>query len=487
MRKIFSALSFLFLSLFFIQCQREVSFLDVPAFPGEVVKPDPITSAIQGNVLDENGAPAVGVTIEVGPKITITDSKGYFRINDASLDKKSALVTASKPGYFDAYRTFAATSGANQVVIKLIKKTLAGTIDATTGGEVTLSNGSKVALPANGVVNAATSAAYTGQVNVYAAYIDPSAADIAQTVPGSFMANDNDGKRRVLTSYGMMAVELEAASGEKLQIKSGSKAKLTTAIPANAQSSSPSTIALWNVDETTGIWKREGAATKNGNAYVGDVSHFSIWSTDTVQTSGQISATLKLSSGQPFVYGHVRVRQPSSGWNYVAYGYTDTLGQVNLWVPFNVPLVLETLDPCGLPMFSQNIGPFTQNTNLGDVILTNTAGTVARVKGKLVDCNNAPVTNGVAIVYLGNFVQFVNTNGAGEFETNFTRCANSPGNFEIVGIDETAQQQTTVPVTVPVTSPLTDAGSISACGASATEYINYTLDGASFNLTSPVD
>lgn len=239
MRKIFSALSLLFISLFFIQCQRELGFTDLPALQGEVVKPDPITAALQGNVFDENGNPAAGVTIEVGPQITITDNKGYFRINNASLDKKSALVTASKPGYFDAYRTFAATSGANQVVIKLIKKTLAGTIDAGTGGEVTLSNGSKVNLPANGVVNAATNAAYTGQVNVYAAYIDPSAADIAQTVPGSFLASDKDGKRAVLTSYGMMAVELESASGEKLQIKSGSKAKLTTAIASNAQTSSP--------------------------------------------------------------------------------------------------------------------------------------------------------------------------------------------------------------------------------------------------------
>ncbi|RYF43459.1 MAG: hypothetical protein EOO27_44290, partial [Comamonadaceae bacterium] len=58
------------------------------------------------------------------------------------------------------------------------------------GGDATLSNGSKVSLPANGIVDAATGAAYTGSVKVYAAYIDPSSQDIAQVIPGSLTAND---------------------------------------------------------------------------------------------------------------------------------------------------------------------------------------------------------------------------------------------------------------------------------------------------------
>jgi hypothetical protein len=148
--------------------------------------PDPISARLQGNVYDENGQPAQGVTIKAGSQTTTTDAKGNFRFDNASLDKKSALVTAEMTGYFKAYRTFAATSATNYVAIKLIKKTLAGTIDAAAGGSVTLSNGAKVALPANGVVKASNSAAYTGTINVYAAYIDPTASDINQTVPGSF-------------------------------------------------------------------------------------------------------------------------------------------------------------------------------------------------------------------------------------------------------------------------------------------------------------
>src|SRR5215203_768538 len=173
MRRIYSALSLLLLSVLFFQCQREVSHIGGPDTPIiEIPTPDPITAAIQGNVFDETGSPAVAVTVQVGSKTATTDAKGHFRINNASLDKKAALVTADKAGYFKAYRTFSATSGANNVEIKLVKKVIAGTINAAAGGEVTLTNGSKVALPANGVMKAGTSAAYSGTINVYAAYID---------------------------------------------------------------------------------------------------------------------------------------------------------------------------------------------------------------------------------------------------------------------------------------------------------------------------
>ena len=47
------------------------------------------------------------------------------------------------------------------------------------GGAVTLSNGAKIVLPANGVVKAA-GGAYSGTINVYAAYIDPTSSDIAR-------------------------------------------------------------------------------------------------------------------------------------------------------------------------------------------------------------------------------------------------------------------------------------------------------------------
>src|SRR5687768_9421366 len=122
MNKSIRIAALLFLSIFFFQCQKEVSYIGGSDIIPETTTPDPITSTVQGNILDENGQPASGVTVTVGTKTAVTNASGYFRIANASLDKKTALVTAEKAGYFKGLRSFSATSGTNQVVIKLLKK-----------------------------------------------------------------------------------------------------------------------------------------------------------------------------------------------------------------------------------------------------------------------------------------------------------------------------------------------------------------------------
>ncbi|RYY91987.1 MAG: hypothetical protein EOO11_21925, partial [Chitinophagaceae bacterium] len=158
--RIFSRLTLIALAALLLgSCQKQVDYAGAPDI--QPVLPEPVTGNLQGTVLDETGAPAAGVTIKVGTQTASTDARGYFRINGASLDKNQSVVTASKATYFKAYRTFAATSSTNQVVIKLVKRTIAGTVDGAAGGTASLSNGSKVTLPAGGVVDAATGAAYT--------------------------------------------------------------------------------------------------------------------------------------------------------------------------------------------------------------------------------------------------------------------------------------------------------------------------------------
>jgi hypothetical protein len=279
MKRLFYPVLLICISVLTFNCQKEVS-----SGGGNPVAPtsaaSPITASLQGTVFDETGQPASGVSIKVGSKSTTTNAKGYFRINNASLDKYASLVTAEKAGYFKALRTFNATSGTNLVMIKLIKRISAGNINAAAGGDVSLTNGAKISLPANAVVNAQTNAAYSGPVTVYAAYIDPTSIDIGKEVPGSFSAVDANNRSVVLTSYGMMAVELVSSSGEKLQIAAGKSSTLTTPIPASAVATAPATISLWYLDEQTGLWKEEGQATKNGSVYVGNVKHFTYWNCD---------------------------------------------------------------------------------------------------------------------------------------------------------------------------------------------------------------
>ncbi|RYY65897.1 MAG: hypothetical protein EOO12_05790 [Chitinophagaceae bacterium] len=474
MRTFFSRLTFIALAALALgSCQKQVDYAGTPDV--QPVLPNPVTAGLQGNVFDENGQPAVGATVKVGGETVTTDNQGYFRINAASLDKNQSVVTATKSGYFKAFRTFAATSGTNQVVIKLVKRNLAGTVSGASGGDAALSNGSKVTLPAGGVVDAATGAAYTGQVSVYATYIDPSATDIGQTVPGSFMANDRTGKRVLLNSYGMLAVELEGAAGQKLQIKSGSNATLSTAIPNAAQASAPATIPMWYVDETTGVWKEEGSATKVGNTYVGNVPHFSFWNCDVPMDAITLTLTVKGPNGQPLPNTAVRLTRPQgAGWFSSTYGWTDSLGQVSGLVPANEQLVLQLLDPCWAPVYTQNVGPFTSNTSL-PALTANFSGTAySTVSGTLVNCSNSPVTSGYAILVLNNMVHYASVNSSGQFSVNMLSCSGG-GSIQVLGIDNSTNTQSSVS-TVTFASGSTSAGSITVCTQSAAEYINYSID-----------
>lgn len=472
------ALALLLVSVFFIQCNKELSYVG-GADPQPAV-PAPITANLQGNVLNENGVPLAGVTVKSGSQTSITDARGYFRFNAASLDKSASYISAEMPGYFKGYRSFSATSGTNNILLKLLPKTLAGTVDAAAGGTVTLTNGSKIALPANAVVKKSDNSSVTGTVNVYATYIDPTSTDISQTIPGSYMANDKNGGRVTLTSYGMMAVELESAAGIPLQVKQDQVATLTTAIPSTLQSAAPASIALWHINESTGIWNEEGTATRQGTAYVGTVSHFSFWNCDVSSTAVLLSMTLHNSEGAPLTATSVRLHRQSGNGGY-AYGYTDSLGQVSGLVPSNEVLLLELLDQCGNAYFSQTIGPFTQATNIG--VITVSPGSSAQlltVTGQLLNCSNTPVTNGFVRIYHGYMTSYATVDATGHFTSSFSTCNGFASTLDILGVDNANAQQGTAS-NIAIVQPITTAN-VTACGTSATQFINYTLNGTSYNL-----
>lgn len=470
---------FLPLLLLFVACNRDLSYVGAPD-PTPVV-PEPLTANLTGTVLDENGQPLASALVRVGNATVTSNNIGYFRINNAALDKKQSLVKVERAGYFTGYRVFSATEATNQVVVRLIRKTLAGTVNLATGGDINTTNGIKITFPANSVVMASSGAPFTGTMNVFAAYIDPTSPEIAQNVPGSLMADDKNGQRVTLASYGMVAVELQSASGDKLQLKSGARATLILPIPASLQASAPSVIAMWSVDENTGIWKEEGMGSRQGNNYVGAVSHFSFWNYDIGIPAIQLGMTLRTSDGQPLVHALVRLTRTVN--NYSTYGYTDTLGRVSGLVPANETLTMAVLGgACGTALHTQAVGPFATASNLGIITVPNSTTGLVTVRGRVVNCSSNPVTNGYAIVTLGYQVHFAPTNANGEFSTNFTYCG-QPARVRVAGLDS-AGQQVGATDSFTLATPLTNVGNVTACGSSLNDFANYTIDGTSYSLSS---
>jgi Carboxypeptidase regulatory-like domain len=473
----------LFISIFILSCQKEVK-TDNPApgggGTGTVVNPSPVQGNVTGKVIDNNNNAVAGATVKAGSNTTTTDSRGLFRFNNIQLDKYSAVITVEKTGFFKGYRVFSASANnTNFVKLKLVPKTLIGNIDAASGGAVTLPDNSKITLPASGIVVKSNSQAYTGSVKVYAATIDPTSADISQIVPGSFQGTDANNYRVILTSFGMLAVELEGNSGEQLQIATGKTAKLRFTIPSSLRSTAPATIPLWSVDETTGLWKQEGSATKGAGYYEGDVSHFSFWNCDVSSQTVFLEMTIVTAEG-PLSHVQVKLTRPNGASSY---GFTDSSGHVGGLVPKNEALTLEVLNTCNQAIYTQNVGPFSANTNLGTITVTIAPINTLQITGSAVNCSNQPVTSGNVLVYFEGHLYNRPINN-GNFSLTITRCSNSTAAVEVVAVDNVANQQSNSPWTGSASTGTVNTGTISACGVSSVGFINYTVDGTNYSLST---
>ncbi|MEO7309621.1 MAG: hypothetical protein ABIX01_04430 [Chitinophagaceae bacterium] len=474
-----SKLLVLFAAILLNGCQKEIStesngFIQAPY-------EKTITATIQGQVYDENGGPAANAQVTVGAASATSDKYGFFRFDGVIVNQNGGLVKVTKAGYFTGSRSlFYSASESNFVRIQLIPKTLVGTIDAAAGGTVAVGTAS-VSLPANGVVKAASGSAFTGTINVYAAYLDPANASTLREMPGNLFGIQTDNTLAALESYGMMAVELESAAGEKLQIATAAEATLS--FPA-AASAAPATIPLWYFDEGTGLWKEDGLATKTGNSYVGKVKHFSFWNCD--YPYGVVDFQVKFvdQNGNPLVHKTVKIitiaTNPSAG-----YGITDSLGKVSGKIPKNQTLTLQLLGECNGITYTQSIGPYSAAANLGIIAVTISPAQLLEVTGKVLDCSNAIVTNGYAYLTINNIVYRSHTDTGGNFKIRVINCSGAV-TASIFAID-LANLQEGAPVTLALSNTTVNAGIVSACGTAILNFINYTVDGTNYSLTNPPD
>lgn len=391
-------------SLFFVACKKNLDatneFPELPQFDLTTR----VSASASGFVTDENDEPVRGAAVKAGNSTSTTNQYGHFEFNNVSLVKEAAVISVDMPGYFKGIKTFIVNDGRTAFFrIKLIPKRSGGTIDANGGGSVTLPDGLSVTLPAAGVKIASSNAMYSGPVYIALHWIDPSSTDVHSTMPGDLRGINTSGSMKLLTTYGMAAVELTGASGELLQVADGKKATVTFPLPPSMVAAAPASIPLWYFDETAGLWKEEGAATKNGNTYIGDVSHFSFWNCDMPDSYVLFTATVKTAANIPAAYATVKISEVANPGN-ARFGSTDINGFVSGPVPDNRQLKLEVLAPVlcvNTAIFSQLFTTGVTPYAAGDIILPLHDTLVAQISGTVTDCSNNPVTSGYVMVNMG--------------------------------------------------------------------------------------
>jgi hypothetical protein len=467
------ALSLLVSSVVFYSCQKELS-TENGGTPIVITN----QTSVEGRVTDESNMPVAGAKVKAGINTTQTDKNGMFKIDNAVFTTSETFVTIEKPGYFKGSRNFFSRSGSNNFVrIQLLRKSISARISSATGGDADMrGNGGSVHFDANSFVTE-SGAPYNGTVLVATQYIDPSAANVNMQMPGDLRGINTAGENIGLKSYAMAAVELTGESGQKLQIKPGTKATLSLNIPASLLATAPATIPLWYFNDSTGLWKQEGTAVKNGGNYEGDVAHFSFWNCDDPYYFVKIKMHVINGAGQPLIGAKVQITSTTRGGT--TYDYTDNNGYVDGYVPKNETLQLQVFNSCNQAAYTANIGPFTADADLGNITLTQSTTTVY---GMVVNCSSQPVADGYVQIILNGNTEFAGiTNG--NFSSTFLNC---PGNNSmlIIAVDNSSLQQSTAS-TVAVSSNNINLGQLKACGVSANTFFNLTINGTVLSGNTP--
>lgn len=425
-------------------------------------------TTVAGFVVNENKEPVAGATVTVHGNTAVTGAGGEFMFNNISVPAGRLFVNVTASGYFNATKAEQPKSGdVTQLKITMITKTTTHTISSSTGGSADLPNGSKVEIAPNSVVTSGGSV-YNGTINMSVVYMDPTSVSFSETVQGGDMAAlRSDSSSATLYSFGILKVIMEGTGGENLQLAGGSASTVTTSIPPTMVGDAPSSIPLWFFDEATGLWREEGTATKQGDKYVGSVSHFTDWNCDLPGATATITGKVLDCNGQPLPGITLKVGQGTT--------VTDGAGNFRRNVPAGItfPVSIEASQNFGLNAPPVSVAPISA----GNVFTVPDFAVACYpvITGAFRDCDNNPVY-GIVSAKWDNQVQTSVPNTSNGF--SMTVAPNKTAVLRFVSSTGIVKDTT---IQTPLTAVILNLGNISLCGQAPTGENSFTINGAGFN------
>jgi len=420
-----------------------------------------------GQVVDMENHAVSGATVNIGSTSVQTDVNGVFVINGANVREKFAYVRVVKSGYFEGSRALVPTLGKNNVRIMMIPATPIATVNSGESGTVELPDGSKIVF--DGAFADENGNAYSGSVSVAAFHLRASDADIAGLMPGMLYGQGEDGKPKVLRTFGMINVEMRGNSGQKLNLATGHTAQISMKIDYAQAGNAPAVIPLWHFDQDNGYWKEDGGASKQNGFYIGNVSHFSWWNVDIPFPLVTLYVSLKDASGNPVTGVKTTISVPNIGYASEI-GLPGSNGMISGLVPADQALVLSVYDLCGNLIVSQNIGPFSTDATLPDVVIPSTS----LISGTLLNCDGNLVSNGYALFNMMGYITILPVD-AGVFSLHVATCPGNNG-YSVLGADE-ATGQMSVLQTFGLTGVSVNLGDILVCGGAPDSFLDLQFDG----------
>jgi len=437
-----------------------------------------IESFLLVQVVNEFDIPLANAKITIGDQKTYnTDQNGTVLLSKVGIKTTGHLVSISKSGYFNSFKRVYPEAGVLKVM--LVQKNNLD-LPGQAGGNLNF-GGVKLEFPANAIVDS-KGQAFISNVNVSVMHIDPTANNFTQLAPGDLRAIRINGQSQVLASFGMIAVEMNDDSGNKLQIAPGKTVKIKMDLNGQLASTAPATMPTWSFDEVTGVWKEEGVATKSGNTYEFEASHFSFWNCDVPYDFIDFKAKLVSQGGQAI--SNLQVSLAALNGAGVGYAWSGTDGSVAGKVPANTEFNLEIASDCnGVKTIfkTQKIGPFSVDTDFGNIVVT-LGSSNTEISGVVKDCGGNNLPDGVVKIEFLLKVEYASvTNGV------FSKLlvCDPPGKVTLTAYDY-PNLKTSLPQEFNIVNGQTNSiGVIEAC-IDFDEYVVINIDGNISYLTDNV-
>ena len=395
-----SLLCLLISVIFLAGCTKDNDILHPdPFFPNQ----ETFVSPLFIEVFNADGSPLHEARILLGGTEAFTDANGLLYLNDAIVGE-SAYLTVEKDGFFPASRRFYPVKGQAQYLkVIMLSNARIAFFNAKDGAILPVEDHATIKFPQGGYV-LGNGDSYDGIVLISAKSISADDPDLSLKMPGDLVGINNTGQFGALGSLGMLAVEMKTPGGEEVRFDKGVEAIMEMIIPPAMADKAPPTIPLWNFDVHDGIWKQEGIAERVGDRYKGSVSHFSFWNWDVFYESIFWRSSYVYEDGSPVIQAYVCITIDNLGLSRCA--YTDLAGSVGGYVAANELLGIKVLGRCGQEIYNVEAGPFSTETSLGPVTLSD-PNQFSHVSGYAVDCESKPLVKGYVKISTGKATYFL--------------------------------------------------------------------------------
>ncbi len=459
-------------------CRKEIDVQEIVSTPHTPIFIDNytpevlnVTASVIGEVVNEFGEPIADATVTLGSTVLTTNTFGFFKIDNTVMNQKGTFIQVEKAGYFLSGRRFYPSEGEQtRIRVELLTKTFDQSFASSAGATINIpDNGGTIVFQPNSI-RVEGGGNYTGTVNVAVRYLNPTAQSTLAQMPGALEGVNQSNEETGMITYGMVAVELEGESGEKLNIDEGYTATLNVNLPTEIQADAPAEIPLWSFNYTYGIWVEESSAILENGVYTGEVTHFSFWNCDDPVDLVGFSLTILDEVNNAPIEGllvQLSILNGAIGGSEI----TNETGVIRGNLPLNETLLLEIFDPCGDVIYESQIGPFGSFANLGVV----EAGSSIQISGEVLNCDFENVENGMLVARYGNnyFNYILNEN---PFTVNFSSCIGDT-DLELAGGDLVNFEQGEF-TSFSGTETEVEAGQLVACGETIIGLCKVSSEGA---------